>query len=138
MIEPDLSQQAGNPDAARTLYQIDLATAQQENLVRGNTNLTPEQMAVELRRIALEQAKAAAVGLGQDLPPEPPPLPTNPPPEPAEIRSHPYVLGTGESANSIATTFGVSIESIKQANPGVDLRRLKRGDVIQVPDLLAK
>jgi hypothetical protein len=132
------AQQAGSPESARVLYQLNLATAQQQSVVRGNTNLTPEQMAVELRRIELEQAKANAQALGQEVPPEPPPPPSNAPAAPPPIRSHPYVLGVGDTAVSIGTAFGVSFEAIQAANPGVDLRRLKRGDVIRVPDSLAK
>jgi LysM repeat protein len=46
------------------------------------------------------------------------------------------VLGAGESAANIATTFGVTLDAIQTANPGVNLRRLKSGDTLQVPDSL--
>jgi hypothetical protein len=54
------AQQAGTPEAANTLYQINLATAQQRALIRSNTNLSPQQLAIELKRIELEQLKASA------------------------------------------------------------------------------
>lgn len=127
------AQDAGDPDAVQSLYQISLAAAQQLASIRANTNLTPEQMAIEQSRLALEQAKANALALGQDVPPEPAPPATNAPPPAPAIRTHSYVLGAGESAANIATTFGVTLDAIQAANPGMNLRRLKSGDTLQVP-----
>jgi hypothetical protein len=128
--------QAGTPTAAQVLYQINIATAQQQAAIRGMTNLTPEQMAIELRRAELEQAKASAQAVGQEVPPEPAPPATNTPPTAPSIRAHPYVLGAGESAATVATVFGVPLDLIRAANPGVNLRRLRPGDTLRVPDLL--
>jgi hypothetical protein len=128
------AQQAGDPDAARVLYQINVATAQQQATIRANTNLTLEQMAVELRRAELEQAKASAQALGQELPPEPPMPSTNAPPPPPPLPAHTYVLGSGETAATVATVFGIPLDAIQAANPGVNLRRLRPGDSIRVPD----
>ena len=130
------AQEAGDPEAAQTLYQINLATAQQQASIRASTNLTLEQMAVELRRAELEQAKANAQALGQDVPPEPPPTPTNAAPQALPLRTHPYVIGIGETAASIATVFGVTLETIQASNPGINLRKLRSGDAIRVPDSL--
>ena len=52
------------------------------------------------------------------------------------MRTHAYVLGTGETAATIATRYGVSLEAIQAANPGVNIRRLKPGESIRVPDSL--
>jgi LysM repeat protein len=130
------AQDAGDPEAVQSLYQINVAAAQQMASIRANTNLTPEQLAVERSRVELEQAKANALALGQEVPPEPAPPATNAPPPVPTIRSHSYVLGAGESAANIATTFGVTLDAIQTANPGVNLRRLKSGDTLQVPDSL--
>lgn len=130
------AQEGGDPDAAKVLYQINLATAQQQASIRGNTNMTPEQMAVELRRVELEQAKASAEALGQEVPPEPAPPATNSTPATPPMRTHPYVLGAGETASTVATIFGVPIDVIQAVNPGLNLRRLRPGDAIRVPDSL--
>jgi hypothetical protein len=128
------AQQAGSPDAAKVLYQINLATAQQLASIRANTNLTPEQMAIELRRAELEQAKASAQALGQEVPPEPSPPATNPAPPVPPAPGHAYVLGAGESAATVATISGVPLEILQAANPGVNLRKLKPGDTLRVPN----
>jgi len=130
------AQKAGDPAAAQTLYQINLATAQEQAAIRANTNLTAEQRAVELKRAELEQLKASVQALGQELLPDEPPAPPKAPPPAPPMPTHPYVLGAGESASSIATAFGVSLQSIQAANPGVRLNRLKPGDIIRVPDSL--
>jgi hypothetical protein len=132
------ARQAGDPDAAETLYQINLATAQQKAAIRANTNLTAQQMAIELKRAELEQLQANAQALGQEVPSEEPPAPppvTEPPPAPP-IPAHRYVLGVGETAATVATVFGVSLKDIQAANPGVRLNRLRPGDSILVPDSL--
>ncbi|HET7625926.1 MAG TPA: hypothetical protein VFM25_11750, partial [Verrucomicrobiae bacterium] len=59
------AEQAGTPEAAQTLYQINLATAQEQASIRGNTNLTSTQREIELKRTELEQLKAAAEAMGQ-------------------------------------------------------------------------
>ncbi len=132
------AQQAGTPDAAKTIYELNVATAQQRSAIRANTNLSPAQMAIELKRAELEQLKAAALATGQELPPEPATTEanTNVPPAAPPIPSHVYVIGPGESAASIATLYGVPIDSIQAANPGVNIQRLRPGETIRVPDSL--
>ena len=75
------AQRAGNPAAARTLYEISQTVAEQEAALRSKTNWTPEQLAIALQRAKLEQLKANAQALGQDLPEDPSataPTPTAP------------------------------------------------------------
>ncbi len=128
------AQDAGTPEAVQTLYEINLASAIQQAVVRANTNLTTEQRTIELKRIELEQLKASALATGQDLPDQAvpvTPVPTTPP-----VSSHAYVLGVGDTPASVAVRYGVSLNALKAANPDVDFRRLKAGDSIQVPDSL--
>ena len=132
------AQEADAPEAADVLYQINLATIQQQAAIRTNTNWTPEQMAIQLKQAELDKAKAVAEALGQEVPPEPPPPPTNAAPPAPPMRTHPYILGAGESAATVATVYGMPLEVIQAANPGIDLRRLKPGDTILVPDSLPK
>ena len=128
------AQQAGDPDAVETLYQINLATAQQQAAIRANTNFTAEQKAIELKRAELEQLQANALAKGQELPPEPAAAPPAPPPPPALVPpTHSYVLGAGESPSSVAMRYGLSLGALKTANPGLDLSKLKPGDPILIP-----
>jgi LysM repeat protein len=120
------AQQAGDPEAAQTLYEINLATAQQEAAIRANTNLTAQQLAIELKRAELEQLKASAEALGQQVPPEP-----NPPPSPPSTYTH--VIIPGETLALVSLLYNVTIPEIKAANPGIDFNQLKPGDSIQVP-----
>jgi LysM domain len=127
--------QAGTPDAAQTMYEIYQATAQQQALVRANTNLTAEQRAVEQARIELERTKALAQAAGQEVPPEPTPATT--PPQPAlPLRTHPYVFAVGDTVSSVALRYGISMDALRVANPDLDLRRVRAGQTILVPDSL--
>jgi hypothetical protein len=132
------AQDAGQPDAVQTFYQINLAKAQLQAAVRADTNLTSQQLAVRLRQADLDQAKANAIALGQDLPPDSqdsaPATNTAPPAPP--LRTHSYVLGIGDSLATLSTVFGISQQDLQAANPGINFRRLKPGDAIQVPDSL--
>lgn len=128
------AQDAGIPDAARTIYEINLATAQQLASMRANTNLSPTQLAVQLKRIELEQLKAQASAMGIEVPPEEAPV-TNAPAVVQPFPSHPYVLGFGESAATVAMRYAISLGALQAANPDVNLNKLKRGDTIRVPDM---
>ncbi|MGD0614746.1 MAG: LysM domain-containing protein [Verrucomicrobiota bacterium] len=130
------AQQAGDPDAVQALYQINLAMAQQQAAIRANTNLPPEQMAVQLKQAELDQAKANAQALGQDGSEDQSPASANSQAPSPPVRTHPYVLGAGQTAATVATTYGVSLDAIQAANPGIDIRNLKPGDAIRVPDSL--
>jgi peptidoglycan DL-endopeptidase LytF len=82
-------------------------------------------------------------------PPAPPPAPppqvvvADPPPgipvdeEPGAPDPPPgagtHVLQTGETFYSIARLHGISVESLQQANPGLDSRRLRPGQVLRLP-----
>jgi LysM repeat protein len=128
------AQEAGDPDAALQLYQINQNIAQQLASIRANTNLTAEQQAIAIKQAELDQMKSNAVALGQPLPPQEtnaaPPAPQPPPFTPV---THSYVLGVAESPVNVASRYGVSVQALQAANPGVDLRRLKAGDSIKIP-----
>ena len=129
------AQQAGNPDAAMTIYQINQAAAEQEAAIRARTNLSPAQLAVALQQARLDQLKANAQALGDDLPDDPavppPPMPAVQPVRPYGV--HAYTVGTAESAASIATRYGISMDALSAANPDLDLRRLRPGDAVMIP-----
>jgi LysM repeat protein len=121
------AQQAGTPETAQTIYEVNLATLAEQNRIRGDTNLTAQQKAIELKRVELEQLQANTVAAGQDLPPEPPPPP--PLPKPRKV----YVLGAGDSAATIALMYGLPVSAIRAANPKVDFNKLRPGVAITIP-----
>ena len=120
------AQEAGTPEAARTIYEINLATASEQDRIRADTNLTAQQKIVELKRIELEQLKANTVAAGQELPPEPTPAQPAPP-------GRVYTIGRGETIATVAVFYGVPMGAIREANPNVDFTRLKPGDSIYLP-----
>jgi LysM repeat protein len=122
------AQDAGTPEAAQAIYAINLATLAEQSRIRGNTNLTAEQKAIELKRVELDQLEANTLATGQELPPDASPPPP-PPPEPKKV----YVLGPGDSAYTIALMYGLPVSAIKAANPKVDFNKLKPGVAITIP-----
>ena len=119
------AEQAGTPDAARIIYEINLASAAEQARINADTNLTAQQRSIELKRLELEQLQANTVLTGQELPPEPPSAPA----PPKKI----LVLGPGDSAASLAAIYGVPISALRAANPNRDITRLKPGDAINIP-----
>lgn len=120
------AQQAGTPEAAQTLYQINLAAASTQDAINANTNLSADQKAIELKQLELDQLKANSLAAGKQLPPEPPP----PPSVPAR-RS--YTIRPGDSAAVVGMIYGIPESAIRAANPNVDFNRLRPGDSITIP-----
>jgi LysM repeat protein len=121
-----LAQQAGMPDAARAIYDINQAAAAEQESIRANTNLTSTQKSIELKRLELEQLQANAVATDQELPAEPP---AQPQPAPKKV----FIVGPGDNAATVATIYGVPVAALRDANPDVNLNRLKPGDVLNIP-----
>ena len=119
--------EAGTPEAAQAIYEINQAAVAEQNRIRGDSNLTDAQKSVELKRLELEQLQATTLAKGEDLPPEPPSTP--PAPQPKKV----YVLGAGDSAATIAMMYGLPVSAIKAANPKVDFNKLKPGVAITIP-----
>ena len=62
--------QAGTPEAAKTLYQINLAAASTLDALQTNSDLTTSQKAIEQKQLELDQLKANALATGQQVPPD--------------------------------------------------------------------
>lgn len=120
------AQQAGDPSAALTLYEINQTTAEELTRIRANTNFSSEQLAIELKKAELEQLKALAQALGQEVPEDPPPAPK---PQPKKV----HVLSSGESLSFLSRLYGVNPDALRAANPNLNLDRLKAGDSVSVP-----
>ncbi|HLP75997.1 MAG TPA: LysM peptidoglycan-binding domain-containing protein [Candidatus Paceibacterota bacterium] len=137
----DTAQKAGTPEAAQAIYEINRAVAEQRAAIQANTNLTELQKALALKDAELKQLTASAQVTGQDAPdltdgqpPMPTPVPEGPQPPAITRRTHSYVFLVGDTIASIAQSYGVSMRDLRAANPNVDLRKLKPGDSIRVPD----
>jgi hypothetical protein len=120
------AEDAGTPEAARTIYQIKLAAVEQENQIGSDTNLTAEQRNIQLKQLEVDQLKAAALAAGQDLPPEPSANAAPP-------RQRIHVLLPGDSLATMALMYGVPTRDILAANPNLDFSRLRPGDSLNIP-----
>ena len=123
------AQAAGHPEAASTLLELNLASQQEAARIRGQTNLSAERIAIELKKAELKQLEATALALGQEPIPEPTPAPK---PPPAKL----HTIKAGESLNFIAQLYGVQPNDLRTANPSLDFNKLKAGDSVRVPLLL--
>jgi hypothetical protein len=121
------AEEAGTPDAAPAIYAVALAAQAEQARIRGDTNLTAAQKSIELKRLELEQLQANTVATGGDLPPEP--MAPPPPPQPRKV----YVLGPGDSAETIALMYGLPASAIRAANPRVNFSKLRPGTPITIP-----
>jgi len=62
--------------------------------------------------------------------PDPVPEPEEPEPEPT-ARTH--TVAAGENFTVIARRYGVSVQALQNANPGVDSRRIRPGQTLRIP-----
>ena len=121
------AQEAGTPEAAGKIYAVTLAAQAEQERIRADASLTAQQKAIELKRLELEQLQANTLATGGELLPEPQPEPAPPPPRKV------YVLGPGDSAETIALMYGLPPSAIRAANPNVNFSRLKPGTAITIP-----
>ena len=118
--------EAGTPEAAPALYEINRASQEELARLRGQTNLTPQQLAIEVKKAELEQLKGAVQALGQQLPGDPPP-----PPKPVPQKVH--VLAAGENLDFVARLYGVNPGALRAANPNFNFDKPKAGASISIP-----
>jgi hypothetical protein len=117
------AQAAGVTRAADLFYAIDQVGAQQAAEIRADTNLTPLQQEMALRKLELEQLQAAGAVLGE------PPLPEPPPPPPRT-----YSFREGDTIAEVSMRTGIPVALILQANPGLQADRIPAGTRIIIPE----
>jgi hypothetical protein len=117
--------QAGTPEAARTMYQINLAAAATQNAITNSSDLDSDQKAIELKQLELDQMRANALAAGRQLPPDPP--------QPTQPSRRTYTLRQGDNPAVVGMIYGVPEGAIRAANPNVDFSRLRPGDSISIP-----
>ncbi|MGO8677647.1 MAG: LysM peptidoglycan-binding domain-containing protein [Limisphaerales bacterium] len=118
--------EAGTPEAAATIYQINLAAQSQQDSIRSDTNLTTSQKSIELKQLELDQLQANTLATDQELPPEAPPLP------PA-LPQRTYTIHPGDTAAVVSMIYGVPISALRQVNPNLNLNQLRPGDSLVIP-----
>jgi hypothetical protein len=116
------AEEAGTPEAALTIYQVNLAALSTQNAIT-NSNLTATQKAIEQKQLEADQLRANALATGQDLPPEP----ITPPPR------RTYTLRPGDTPGVISMIYGVPENAIRAANPNINFNQLRPGDSINIP-----
>jgi hypothetical protein len=119
----------GNEQTARSLYEIQRATTEELNRIRNDNTLTEAQKQQQLRNAAMEQEKARALVLGEPLPAADIPANTAPPPP----QFQPHVMAPFETLGLLSLRYGVGLSALREANPGVDINRLRPGAVINIP-----
>ena len=60
-------------------------------------------------------------------------LPATNTPDAATVAGQDYIVKSGDTFSSLATTFGVSVRAIQAANPGVEPTRLRPGQTLHIP-----
>ena len=123
------AQQAGTPEAARALYQVSLAVAGEQAVINADTNMSSMQRNISLKQLELEQLAANSLATGQEpILSGPPPLPPTPQ-NPRRI----YVLQPGDNLAVVSLIYGVPVSAIRQANPHLNLNRLRPGEAVNIP-----
>jgi hypothetical protein len=127
------AEQAGaGEEAALALYEISRATTEEANRIRNDPTLTEAQKDQQLRNAALERKRARDLVLG-----ETPALETSAPnleaitPPARGLYSH--SAEPGETLPFLAVRFGVSMESLLEANPNVNFNRIAPGTRVNIP-----
>jgi LysM repeat protein len=117
---------AGTPESAMTLYEIKLAAAEEQERIKNLTGLTDEQRAIEQKKAELEQLKAVAEAVGQEVAADPAPQPKPPPPKVHQVLA-------GEGLGRIALLYSVDPGALQAANPTLNFNNLRPGDKVTIP-----
>ena len=125
-----VAQQAGAPtNLIPGLYRVSQAFLLEQDRIRNDPNLTPEQKAEQLKNLEQQQQSLNNQILGL-TPPETPPAPPVPPTPPI-IQVHPY--SPGETVDQIAAKYGISSADVLKANPNLNFNGLTKGTPINIP-----
>ncbi len=120
------AQEAGTPEAAGTIYAVNLAAAAEQDRINSDTNLTATQKGIELKKLELDALSANTLATGGDLPPEDQPRPQAPP-------RRTYVVQPGDTVALLSLFYGIPASDIRRMNPNVNLSNLKPGQTLFIP-----
>jgi LysM repeat protein len=107
----------------RALYELNKATLQEQQRIRNDDTLLPEQKAAQLALVQQQQQAASdqILGIASPTPPTPP------------APSQTYLYSSQETVDMIAARYGVSVSSILTANPTLNFHTLTPGTPIRIP-----
>ena len=128
-----LAQQAGaSTNVVPGLYRLTQAFRQEQDRIRNDPNLTPEQKAEQLKNLEQQQQTLSNQLLGL-APPDNVPVPATPPIPPVTpiVDVHPY--SPGETVDQIAAKYGITSADLLNANSNVNFNGLVRGTPINIP-----
>jgi LysM repeat protein len=122
-------QEAGaTPDMVQKLYALNKLITQQRAQIQNDPTLTDDQKTAQLAALDQQQQTFGDQILG--VQPPPPPLPPIPQPPPIQAV---HTFAPGETMDIIAARYGVSVDAIANANPGMNLNVLSSGTQINIP-----
>lgn len=126
-----VAQQAGvGEDAALALFEINRATKGELDRIRSDPTLTEVQKQQQLRATEIQQQQARTRVLGETPAPE---TVAEPAPSPASPVYQPHLMLPGETLDYLAFRYGVRLGTLLEANPDLDIYRIRRGTVINIP-----
>lgn len=122
-------QAGGNEETALALYEIQRATVDEFDRIRNDPRLSDVQKQLLLQQADQEQARARALVLGDQAPPEPTTAAT------VSVQWQPrtHVLEPFETLGRLSLRYGVALSALREANPGLDINRARPGTVIVIP-----
>ncbi|MGC3956898.1 MAG: LysM domain-containing protein [Verrucomicrobiota bacterium] len=123
-----LGEGRATPEAIRLLYAINRAKAAEEERIENDSTLTDTQKEIELKKLELEQLKAAALARGEELLDE---AGQKEKPKPEPMKTHSALAG--ESLERIAFAYGVTPAQLRALNPTVNFDKLAAGTPINIP-----
>jgi LysM repeat protein len=121
-------QVGGDGDTALALYEISRKAGDEVSRIRNDASLSEAQRLQQLREAETEQLRARAQVLGGSAEEAASTAPTA-----TFVPSRAHEIIPGDTLGILAVRYGVSINAIREANPGVDINRARPGTVITVP-----
>jgi LysM repeat protein len=118
------------------LYEINKLAAAETERLEANTNLTDLQREIATKKVELAQLQAQAGTLGQTFESDTPSTLTTQPDQTADTpppAAQQHTMRSGETLASLAAAYGVPINAILNANPGLQINSLRAGQQIVIP-----
>ncbi len=104
------------------------------NTANGGRNFIPTNPPVPLPRqtyVPLQKTNTVAHTVSPK--PSPQPVPAPKPPKSGAILTRNYAIKPGETPASIARKYGIKLDALMSANPGINPKHLKAGQTLTIP-----
>ena len=123
----DAQQVGASSQAGRTLYELNQAAVAERDRISHDATLTPQQREQELAYLDQQQKAARATVLG-----------LTPPPEAAATTQSGNVFqhraGQHDTLAALSLYYGVSLEDLLRANPGLDPGLIPPNQTVRIPE----